>query len=141
MELDKQYKNKCKELLDQILDLSDQYKIYLINNGHSTNKKKTISKAIKEQSWNKWIGAHVGETLCPICEHRKISPLAFDAAHIKPECKGSEIKVMNIIPSCHQCNLCMGSKNMYEYLKEIGKLTITLKGQIHSIERLRSLIV
>lgn len=140
-----QYNKACTDLKDQknkeIHDLDTNYKTFLIQNGHSVkSKKKAIPKAIKEQSWNHWMGPLVGETLCPICEQCKIRPLAFDAGHIKPECQGGEIEYMNLIPICHQCNLYMGSKNMYEYLKQIGKQTITLKGQIHSIEKLYQLI-
>jgi hypothetical protein len=74
------------------------------------NKKKTISKKLKEEVWIK----HFGETFsakCPIswCSH-KITVFCFDAGHNIPESKGGRTAIDNLIPICGECNRSMGDR-------------------------------
>ena len=43
----------------------------------------------------------------------------FECGHIIPESKGGETNEDNLIPICGLCNKSMGTRNMYEYTKEI----------------------
>jgi len=74
------------------------------------NKKKTISKKLKEEVWIK----HFGETFsakCPIswCSH-KITVFCFDAGHNIPESKGGRTAIDNLVPICGECNRSMGDR-------------------------------
>ena len=74
------------------------------------NKKKNISKKLKEEVWIK----HFGETFsakCPIswCSH-KITVFCFEAGHNIPESKGGRTAIDNLIPICGECNRSMGDR-------------------------------
>ena len=74
------------------------------------NKKKTISKKLKEEVWIKHFG-EIFSAKCPInwCSH-KITVFCFDAGHNIPESKGGRTAVDNLIPICGECNRSMGDR-------------------------------
>lgn len=90
------------------------------------NKKKTISKKLKEEVWIK----HFGETFsakCPIswCSH-KITVFCFEAGHNIPESKGGRTAIDNLIPICGECNRSMGDRytiTEFSALHEASKAT------------------
>jgi hypothetical protein len=74
------------------------------------NKKKTISKKLKEEVWIKHFG-EIFSAKCPIswCSH-KITVFCFDAGHNIPESKGGRTAIDNLIPICGECNRSMGDR-------------------------------
>ena len=81
-------------------------------------RKKNIPKAIKDQSWNKYIGKEIGETKCICCNNNNINSKTFIAGHIISEKNEGLITVDNILPICNPCNGSMGSTNMDIYIKK-----------------------
>ena len=90
----------------------------IIKNKRNTNKKKSIPKAIKDESWNKWVGEKEGLALCYCCRKAQISKSKFVAGHVKAEAMGGKINVDNLRPICSDCNSSMMTKHMFEYIKE-----------------------
>ena len=74
------------------------------------NKKKTISKKLKEEVWIKHFG-EIFSAKCPIswCSH-KITVFCFEAGHNIPESKGGRTAIDNLIPICGECNRSMGDR-------------------------------
>ena len=91
------------------------------------NKKKTISKKLKEEVWIKHFG-EIFSAKCPIswCSH-KITVFCFDAGHNIPESKGGRTAIDNLIPICGECNRSMGDR-----------YTITEFSSIHAASKLTS---
>ena len=89
-----------------------------LKNKRNTNKKKSIPKAIKEETWNKWVGETHGIALCYCCRKAKISKSKFVAGHVVAEANGGVISVDNLRPICQDCNSSMMTKHMLDYIKE-----------------------
>ena len=79
-------------------------------------RKKRIPKAIKNDSWNKYVGKQIGTIKCFCCNIAEINQSNFVAGHIKSEFNGGTVIVDNIIPICCKCNLSMGKTNMDEFI-------------------------
>lgn len=84
--------------------------------GGKIKKKQSIPASIKNGSWDKYIGSHIGEALCIVCSTNKINSKCFDAGHIISEHNGGKINLDNILPICHPCNLSMSTMNMDEFI-------------------------
>ena len=78
-------------------------------------KKKTIPKSLKKLVWDTWIGPSEGQALCKCCENQEIRQIDFHCGHILAERLGGTNTVENLWPICSQCNLSMGTMNLYEF--------------------------
>jgi hypothetical protein len=92
------------------------------------NKKKTISKKLKEEVWIKHFG-EIFSAKCPIswCSH-KITVFCFEAGHNIPESKGGRTAIDNLIPICGECNRSMGDRYTiieFSAIHEASKSTLT----------------
>ena len=74
--------------------------------------KQKISKVLKMQVWDKYVGKSVASILCPNCNIIEIRMDAFEAGHVQPESKGGLATVENLRPICGTCNKSIGSKLM-----------------------------
>jgi hypothetical protein len=74
---------------------------------NTKNKKKTIPKAIREQTWLNQFGKKY-EHKCYInwCENI-INVFDFHVGHDKPESKGGTLDIDNLKPICSRCNHSM----------------------------------
>lgn len=72
-----------------------------------------ISKALKKKIWAKCI-----DSKCEICED-EITEHEFESGHIVARVLGGQITVENLIPICFTCNRRMGTRNAYEYKKDM----------------------
>ena len=88
--------------------------------GSSTkpNERKPIPKAVRNQSWDSWIGKKVGEAPCYCCRMNMISKAHFHCGHVIADTDGGESKVENLRPICSECNLSMGAMHMQQYCKK-----------------------
>lgn len=101
----------------------EQNKLSLLINlsKHSSTKiisKKTISKAIKEEVWQKYMG-NVFSSKCYCCNECTITSTSFSAGHVLSEKEGGEVTVDNLRPICLNCNLKMGTEHMFTYAKRV----------------------
>jgi hypothetical protein len=72
-----------------------------------------ISKSIKKQVWAKCV-----DSLCEICEE-EIDKDKFEAGHITSRALGGQVTIDNLIPICFECNRSMGTRNAYEYKRDV----------------------
>jgi hypothetical protein len=101
-------------------------------------KKSTIPKTMRIAVWEKIFGEEVGKTKCPCCDLSEITQLKFECGHIVAESKGGETKIENLIPICSSCNKSMGTKNYYEFKKEVfGENKIDNIDKMQDIEILK----
>jgi 5-methylcytosine-specific restriction endonuclease McrA len=72
-----------------------------------------IPKALKKRVWAKCV-----DGLCEICQD-DISENEFEVGHIKARALGGQIDIDNLIPICFTCNRSMGTRNAYEFKKDV----------------------
>ena len=82
-------------------------------------KKKKIPLAVKNATWNTYIGEENGLGYCFICDG-VISRGTFACGHVIAEVNGGETTVDNLRPVCPSCNSSQGTRNMEDFKKEYG---------------------
>lgn len=82
----------------------------------SSSSKTKIPKKIKNDSWDKYIGSTIGDSICLCCRNTSINSKSFIGGHIISEKNGGNVSVHNIVPICADCNLSMGTTNMDEFI-------------------------
>jgi 5-methylcytosine-specific restriction endonuclease McrA len=103
--------------------VSDEYRydwVREILNVEKVSKSKTnrtVPKKVRDDSWNKYVGADKGEAPCLCCRTSTISKSEFHAGHVISEAKGGLAIVENIRPICGGCNLSMGTRDMREFVQ------------------------
>uniref|UniRef100_A0A6C0BHL4 HNH domain-containing protein n=1 Tax=viral metagenome TaxID=1070528 RepID=A0A6C0BHL4_9ZZZZ len=102
------------------------------------NKKKNISKKLKEEVWIKHFG-EIFSAKCPIswCSH-KITVFCFEAGHNIPESKGGRTAIDNLIPICGECNRSMGDRytiTEFSSLHEASKPTPPNTPTVHVVKK------
>lgn len=103
----REYFNDCLEQLSSIVDVAAPY-----DDRH-------ISKALRKRVWAKCV-----DGLCCCCEDEEIDEECFEAGHIVARALGGQVSIDNLIPICFDCNRAMGTRNFYEYKKDIYPHTI-----------------
>ena len=83
-------------------------------------KKKSIPKAVKDLSWNKWVGDDIGKTKCMCCGVNEIKMNSFHCGHVIAEAAGGKATVDNLRPICSACNLSMGTENLEDFKRRCG---------------------
>ena len=84
----------------------------------SSSSKTKIPKKIKNDSWDKYIGSNVGDSICLCCRTTSINSKSFIGGHIISEKNGGLVTVDNIVPICSECNLSMGVTNMDVFINK-----------------------
>jgi 5-methylcytosine-specific restriction endonuclease McrA len=101
------YFNRCLEQLNSIVDAAAPY------------DDRQIPKALRKRVWAKCVNG-----LCFCCEDEEIDEDCFEAGHIVARALGGQISIDNLIPICFSCNRAMGTRNFYEYKKDVYPHTI-----------------
>lgn len=78
-------------------------------------RKANIPHQVKEEVWRLY-----GGSLCWCCQREPVTVKNKHFGHIVAEAEGGEVSVDNLRPICANCNLRMGTKNMYEFMREEG---------------------
>lgn len=73
-----------------------------------------ISKQLRKLVWEK-----CDNGLCLICEDEEITEKNFEAGHIDARALGGQTVLDNLIPICFACNRGMGTRNAYEYKRDM----------------------
>ena len=71
-----------------------------------------------QQTLKKLVWAKCVDELCAICED-PITKKEFEAGHIIARTLGGQIDIDNLIPICFDCNRTMGTRNAWEYKKDM----------------------
>ena len=61
------------------------------------------------------MGVDKGTAPCLCCERTTIRQLEFHCGHVIAEAHGGTTTVDNLRPICAQCNLSMGTQNLFEF--------------------------
>jgi hypothetical protein len=78
--------------------------------------KKAIPKTIRNQVWRRFCGNHL-DAKCFCCD-QALAYESWEAGHVLSEAKGGKTNVENLRPICLPCNRSMGTKHMFEFIKE-----------------------
>jgi len=80
--------------------------------------RKKIPKAVREQVWDKYIGATKRVGKCYCCKWRPITDSDFEVGHNKAVAKGGKDNISNLRPICRPCNSSMGTMSIEQYRKK-----------------------
>ncbi len=78
--------------------------------------------SIHEQSWDKYIGASVKDTNCPICQTTLITIndcKIVENLEVITRWNGKIKNITNTIPVCKTCAIDIGDLNIYEYSNKV----------------------
>lgn len=103
----REYFNKCLQQFHSIVDVAPLY------------DDRQIPKALRKRVWAKCV-----DGLCFCCEEEEIDKNTFEAGHIVARDIGGQISIDNLVPICFTCNRSMGTRNLYEYKKDVFPHTI-----------------
>ena len=78
--------------------------------------KQSIPKTIRNQVWRRFCGNHL-DAKCFCCDQH-LAYESWEAGHVISDAKGGKTVVENLRPICLPCNRSMGTKHMYEFMKE-----------------------
>lgn len=81
-----------------------------------TTGKQAIPKTIRNQVWRRFCGNHL-DAKCFCCDQH-LTYESWEAGHVVSEAKGGKTVVENLRPICLPCNRSMGTKHMFEFMKE-----------------------
>lgn len=113
------YNDIYKILYDLYNDIKKKETKIVKKHKYNINKK-TIPKALKNASWNKYIGKDKGTSKCLCCKNNEIDSKHFECGHIISEANGGDISLENLRPICSVCNKSMGTTNMDDFIKQCG---------------------
>ena len=81
----------------------------------SRRRKQRIPKTLKRAVWDTYVGVDKGTAPCLCCERTSIRQLEFHCGHVISEARGGTTTVENMRPICAQCNLSMGTQNLFDF--------------------------
>ena len=103
--------------------------------------KKKLPKALRQQTWLKYIGP-VFNSKCLInwCQNN-INPFNFEVGHNIPSSKGGTNNINNLRPICSQCNKSMGNQfTIDEFIKLGGDKCVNSIQPINKIKTIVNII-
>lgn len=103
----REYFVTCLEQFSSIVDVAAPY------------DDRPISKALRKLVWAKCV-----DGLCLCCEDEEIDEDCFEAGHIIARDLRGQVSIDNLVPICFTCNRSMGTRNFYEYKKDVFPHTI-----------------
>ncbi len=84
---------------------------------YNNNKnKKHIPKGLRQKVWEKYAMFNTCYAGCG----RSIDRECFQCGHIKAEANGGNCLLDNLRPICSACNLYMGTRHMFDFVRERG---------------------
>ena len=80
-------------------------------------KRKHMSKCIRREVWNRYIGEEHGTHVCFCCDVSIMSQFVFEVGHVVSVHDNRNLSFDNLRPICLLCNRSMGTPNMPEFIK------------------------
>jgi predicted GTPase len=110
---------KSSEVIEVFSSSSDDEDLPSIINIKKPKKliRKSISKCLKRDVWNNYVGEDKGTSKCLCCKNKDINAFEFHVGHVESIKNGGTNDIMNLRPICALCNLSMGSENMRDFIK------------------------
>jgi hypothetical protein len=85
----------------------------------SPHKKSSIPKSLRDTVFSRYCQSY-NDAHCYVGCGEKLSPFNFECGHIVPEKNGGETTIDNLRPICGRCNKSMGTKNMFDFIRDCG---------------------
>jgi hypothetical protein len=101
----RQYFNEC---LDKLIEMTEP----------AAYDEKPITAAMKKDVWKMAFGKSQSGT-CVICNKAEITKKSFECGHVVARALGGKTEPSNLRPMCFDCNRSMGTRNAYEYKKDV----------------------
>lgn len=92
-----------------------------------------IPKAIREQTWIRYIGAKFTAKCHVDWCRNKITPFTFEVGHNIPVSKGGRTNIGNLRPICPSCNRSMSNKYTIEEFSMLSGKAFRKRGMKLSI--------
>ena len=83
----------------------------------NNKKRKHMSKCLRREVWNRYIGEENGTHACFCCETSIMSQFLFEVGHVVSVHDNGDLSIDNLRPICGLCNRSMGTMNMLEFIK------------------------
>lgn len=77
--------------------------------------RKKLPKDVRDQVWDRYIGATKTFGKCYCCRWHPITYRDFEVGHNKAVAKGGKDHISNLRPICKQCNRSMGTMSIERY--------------------------
>lgn len=109
-------------------------------------RKTSIPKKLREAVWDRYIGADIGITKCPVCNITDIKQggsNSWHCSHVLAECNGGTTSVDNLRVLCPGCNSSMSTMCLYDYAIKFGPEAVsrlqldTVSPPVHSEQSVR----
>jgi len=78
-------------------------------------ERKKLPKDVRDQVWDRYIGATKTTGKCYCCRWRPITYRDFEVGHNKSKFEGGRDHINNLRPICKGCNRSMGTKSIEWY--------------------------
>jgi 5-methylcytosine-specific restriction endonuclease McrA len=87
-------------------------------------RRKPLPKEVRDQVWDRYIGATKTVGKCYCCRWRPITYRDYEVGHNRAVAKGGRDHISNLRPICKQCNRSMGTMSIERYREKYhGKKT------------------
>jgi len=86
------------------------------------NRKKKIPKNLKNEVWNFYNKKESTTAKCYCCFTKELHIMSWHCGHVIAENKGGLMAIENLRPICRNCNLTMGTDNLYDFMKKFYPL-------------------
>jgi hypothetical protein len=80
-----------------------------------------ISSTLRNIIWCTYIGEEKRKGLCLCCNTEQITTFNHECGHIIAHINGGKSTLENLRPVCSSCNKSMGTQNMEDFIKSLGK--------------------
>ena len=77
-----------------------------------------MSKCIRREVWNRYIGEEKGTHTCFCCDITIMSQCIFEVGPVISVHDNGDLSIGNVRPICSLCNKSMGNQNILEFIKE-----------------------
>ena len=84
------------------------------------SRKESIPIAVRNATWNKYIGRGLAEGECYVGCGNKIHFSDYECGHIQAEAEGGRVHLDNLRPICSKCNKSIGTRNMKDFMDYYG---------------------
>lgn len=122
----KEYDKVCKDL-EEIKAFPEKHVIKEVKIPQEFKQKsKKLPAALRNAVWNTYIGAETGKSICFCCGVESISRGVYECGHVQSKASGGSDMLSNLRPVCGLCNKSMGTRNMVEFIKDCGFITMAI---------------
>jgi 5-methylcytosine-specific restriction endonuclease McrA len=103
---------------DWVKDIVREYTGENLKKAPKKKNKKKIPKNLKNQVWNVYNDKKKAIAKCYCCNIEELHITSWHCGHVVAEDNGGLLTVENLRPICSNCNLTMGTQNLYNFMEK-----------------------